>query len=151
MKTLKIFSLLAIVAILSSCSNDDDNNNQEIVLSESEIPTEIIAYKTTHFPENEIVNAIKDTEGNIVTYDIYLSGNFELDFNSNYEITDIDGISKLPDSVIPPVILDYVAQNYASNVITDWELEHNHQQIELNNGVELEFEMNGTFIRIDND
>lgn len=150
MKTLKIFSLLAIVAILSSCSNDDDTN-QEVVLSESEIPTEIITYKETHFPENEIIRAIKDTERNVVTYDIYLSENFELDFNSNYEITDIDGISKLPDSVIPQAILDYVAQNYASNVITDWELEFNHQQIELTNGVELEFELDGTFIRIDND
>ncbi len=151
MKTLKILSLLAFAVILSSCSDDDGNNNQEIVLSESEIPMEIMAYKTTHFPENGITKSIKDIEGSTVTYDLYLLGNFELDFNSTYEITDIDGISQLPDSVIPQSILDYVVQNYPSNVITDWELEFNQQQVGLNNGIELEFEMDGTFIRIDND
>ncbi|MFV0471370.1 MAG: PepSY-like domain-containing protein [Paludibacteraceae bacterium] len=80
-----------------------------------------------------------------------MSGNFELDFNSACEIIDIDGTSQLPNSVIPQAILDYVLRNYASNVIADWELELNYQQVELNNSVELEFEMNGTFIRIDND
>jgi hypothetical protein len=72
-----------------------------------------------------------------------------LGFNSSYEITDIDGTTQLPDSVIPQAILDYVAQSYPANFITDWELERNHQQIELNNGLELEFELNGAFIRID--
>ncbi|MFV0471373.1 MAG: PepSY-like domain-containing protein [Paludibacteraceae bacterium] len=144
MKSLKFLSLLFFVIIVASC--DDDN-----ILSQSEIPTKIMTYKTTHFPENGIVRAIKDTERNTTKYELYLSGNFELDFNSACEIIDIDGTSQLPNSVIPQAILDYVSQNYASNVITDWELELNHQQVELNNSVELEFEMNGTFIRIDND
>ena len=74
-----------------------------------------------------------------------------MDFNVNCEIIDIDGNMKLPKSVIPQALFDYVIQNYSANFITDWELEFNHQQIELDNGMELEFEMDGAFRKIDND
>ncbi len=151
MKLFKILSVLALMAFFSSCSKDDDDNDREVILAESEIPSAIMTYKTTHFPNNGISRAIKDTELNTITYELDLVGNFELDFNADYQITDIDGASKLPDSVIPQPLLDYVSQHYADNFITDWELEANYQQIALNNGVELEFEMDGTFLRIDND
>lgn len=150
MKQIKILALIALVALFSSCSEDDDID-QEVILAGSEIPSVITTYKTTHFPEHGILRGIKDTEGNTITYELYLEGNFELDFNANYEIVDIDGVSKLPDSVIPQPLLDYVLQHYAGNFITDWELESNYQQIELNNGVELEFAMDGTFQRVDKD
>jgi len=150
MKTLKVLTALIFATILVSCSNDDDGNN-DTILSENEIPSQILSYVSEHFPDNSIIKTIKDNDDNTTSYDVYLEGNFELEFNSNYEITDIDGTTKLPDSVIPQDILDYVGQNYADQYITDWELELTYQQIELNNGIELEFAMDGTFMRIDND
>ncbi len=148
MKLLKLFTVLFTVALLSSCS-DDDNNQLE--LKESEYPATIVAYKTAHFPGNDIQRIIKDSEDNSIHYDVYLSGRIELEFDADYKITDIDGVDKLPDSVIPQEILDYVAENYPNRHITDWELEGNYQQIELDNGIELEFNMDGTFIRVDKD
>jgi hypothetical protein len=152
MKT-KAILLVILMGTFISCSNDDDNNNDnyEKVIPEAQIPTELKSYVTTHFPSSTINKAVEDMFYNILTYDVYLSGNVALEFDSNYNIIDIDSNSELPDSVIPQAILTYVAANYASNFITDWELELNHQQVELNNDTELEFEMDGTFIRIDND
>ncbi len=144
-------ALLATTTILTSCESDDDNGPKETLLTGNEIPETLKTYVAVHFPENPIHRVIKDTENNIVSYDVYLEGNLELDFNSDYEIMDIDGISKLPDSVIPQAILDYVAEHYATHFITDWELENNYQQVELNHNVELEFELDGSFKRIDND
>ncbi|NLW30122.1 MAG: hypothetical protein GXY77_01545 [Fibrobacter sp.] len=73
-----------------------------------------------------------------------------LEFNRKNEIIDIDGVSQLPNSVIPEKILQYVTTNYPTNFITDWELDGKNQQIELDNGLDLEFNMNGDFLRIDN-
>jgi len=147
MKKISII-LCAFFVTLVSC-NDDDDQRSETNLSETEIPSSIKTYVETHFPSNTIDRAVMDTEHNVVTYDIYLSGNVELEFNSDLEIIEIDGRAQLPDSVIPPAILDYVAQNYPDNFITDWDLERDHQQIELDNGLDLEFTMTGEFIRID--
>lgn len=143
--------MFALFAMFTSCSSDDDDNSNHILLTNAEIPSEIIAYVSTHFPADSIIRAEREIENNVVTYDIYLNDSLNLEFNSEFEIIEIDGIAQLPDSVIPQPILDYVSQNYPSNFITGWELEANHQQVELNNGIELEFDMYGNFIRIDND
>ncbi|MGR7814043.1 PepSY-like domain-containing protein [Lacinutrix undariae] len=150
----KAATILALFAIIfTSCSNDDDNNSNdsEIVLTEAQIPSEITAYIAQHFPSNTTNTVIEDTDDNVITYEVYLSESVQLEFNSNFEIIEIDSLYQLPNSVIPQAILDYVVLNYPTNFINGWELEYNHQQIDLNNNIELEFEMNGDFIRIDND
>ena len=147
---LSAITMLVFLTILTSCSSDDDNIN-DVLLSEAEIPTAIKTYIETHFPSNTIVRAEKDTENNTITYEIYLNENINLEFDSASNIIDGDGVIQLPNSVIPQSILDYVSVNYPNNVITDWELEFNRQQVELNNNIKLAFEMNGNFIRIDND
>jgi hypothetical protein len=132
-------------------NDNDDDDETEVVLTESEIPGEIKTYITTHFSNNTILRAIKETENNVITYNVFLNVNVELTFNQNFQITEVESSLELPDSVIPTPILEYVALNYATNFITDWELENNYQQVELNNGTELEFTLDGVFIRIDND
>ena len=143
MKTIKILSLLLLSAVLvMSCSSDDD----EIV---SETPQEIEAFVNTYFPNNAIVRVTMDPADNMSTYDVTLAGNIELEFNSKKELTSVESRTKLPDSLIPANIRSYVTTNYPQNYIVGWELEATYQQVELNNGVELEFTMNGEFIRVD--
>lgn len=151
MKTKSIF-LAILLAVFISCSEDDnDNGDYEKVIPEAEIPAQLKTYVATHFSSNTINKAVEEMDDNVLTYDIFLSENVTLEFNSDLNIIDIDSNSELPDSVIPEAILIYVEANYPNDIITDWELELNHQQIELNNDTELEFKMDGTFIRIDND
>jgi|SRR5699024_2101601 len=126
----------------TSCDKDK-------VLPSSEIPEEISNYISTHFPDNTIQQVTKEKDDFVVTYDVLLDGNFSLEFNRKKEIIEIDGTTKLPDSVIPEKILQYVATHYPDNFITDWELEDKHQQVGLDNDLDLEFSMEGEFIRID--
>jgi hypothetical protein len=130
---------------------DIDDNDDETILTEAETPVEIISYIQTHFASSTIIFAIKETDDSVLTYEIILSENVTLEFNSLYQIMDIDGNAQLPATVIPQAILDYVSQNYPNNFITDWELEDMHQEVELNNEMELEFTLDGVFIRVDND
>lgn len=146
MKVMNISSIVALALsaiVLISCDS-------EKVLTASEIPGEITEYVSTHFPNNNLLQVVKDVDGLTTTYDVTLSDNITLEFNRNKEITDIDGNTQLPESVIPTEISQYVATNFPNNVITDWELEDRHQQVGLDNGTDLEFSMNGEFIRIDN-
>lgn len=138
-----LFILLSLVMIsLSSC-------DKETVLTSNQVPEEISNYMEQHFPNNRILQVIKDQDGFTKSYDVILEGGFSLEFNKKKEITEIKGVSKLPDSVIPDRILVYVVENFPSNFIVEWELEDKHQQIELDNGLDIEFTLNGDFIRID--
>lgn len=143
MKSFKIICLLLLsLTLMMSCSSNDD----EIV---TETPQEIEAFVKMHFDNNAILKITKEMSGDSYTYDVKLAGNIELEFNSKKENTSIESATKIPDSVIPANIRSYVTTNYPSNFIIGWELEATHQQVELNNSVELEFTMSGEFIRID--
>ena len=137
-------SLVAIALTLSliSCAKDE-------VIPVSELPAEMKAYISIHFPSNTILQVVKDVDGLTKTYDVLLSERISLEFNRQKEIIDIDSEIALPNSVIPEQIRQYVTANYPSNVITDWELDDRNQQVQLNNGLDLKFNMNGDFLRID--
>jgi|BioPla2DNA2_1021312.scaffolds.fasta_scaffold08771_2 hypothetical protein len=138
-------SLAAIamaVFLLTGCE-------KEQFIQSSDLPREISTYILTHFPDNTILQAVIERDGLTKTYNIILSENISLEFNRKKEIIDIDSETKLPDSVIPAKILQYVTTNYPDNFITDWELDNKNQQVQLNNGLDLEFNMNGDFLRID--
>lgn len=123
---------------------------KEIITPSDDLPVEISTYLTIHFPKNTIVQVIKDLDGLTKTNDILLSENISLEFNRKKEVIAIDGVTQLPNSVIPEKILQYVNINYPTQFITDWELDFDNQQIELNNGLDLEFNKKGDFLRIDN-
>jgi hypothetical protein len=123
---------------------------KEIITPSDDLPVEISTYLTIHFPKNTIVQVIKDLDGLTKTYDILLSENISLEFNRKKVVIAIDGVTQLPNSVIPEKILQYVNINYPTQFITDWELDFDNQQIELNNGLDLEFNKKGDFLRIDN-
>lgn len=144
MKLLKsvTFLILSMVTTLALA--------QDKVVLYSQVPSEIKDYVTTHFPKHSVIQSEIDMEGLSKQYELILSEGIELKFNNKNQIVEIDGKSKLPDNVIPKKIRQYILTNYPSNVITDWEIDGKNQQIGLDNDLDLEFKMNGDFIRIDN-
>jgi len=104
---------------------------------------------STNFPDNTILQVVKDSEGISMTYDVLLSENINLEFNRKKEIIEIKAKSKLPNSVIPEKILQHVSTNYPDNFITSWELDDGKQQVKINNGLELEFDKNMDFLKLD--
>lgn len=125
--------------------------DKETILPETKVPAEITNYVDTHYPANPIIQVTKDNDGFKLTYDIVLQDFTKLEFNRKKEIIEIQSPNKLPDSVIPTKILEYVFKNYASNWIISWDLDDKRQKVELNNGLEIEFSTNGDFLRIDAD
>lgn len=145
MKTRSLLLFLSAffaIGTLSSCE-------KETILPESDWPSEIVSYVETHFSDLVILQVVKDKEGLKKTYDVRLEGGFKLEFDRKIEVIEIQGTGRLPDSVIPAKILEYVNQNYPENYIIEWELEGKNQEVKLDNSLELEFTMSGEFLRID--
>jgi|SRR5690554_4337433 len=145
--------LFAIAGLLfTSCDQDDGfGPGKERIIEAANLPVEIQNYVSTHFSEYSIVKAIEEKEPNGLEYEVYLSGGYGLEFNTYLHVTEIKGASRLPDSVISESILNYTNLHYPDLYIRKWEWEHTYQQVELNNGIELEFTTTGEFIRVDSD
>lgn len=144
MKNSKIFFLLMLpifTFLVLGCEKED-------TVDESNLPPSISTYLQTHFPSCNILKVVKDSEDNQPSYDIDLDCGVNIEFYATGKVIDIDSNSKLPDSVIPEMILDYTATNYPNDFIIGWELEGVNQQVQLNIDIELEFDMDGNFLRL---
>lgn len=146
MKNLKLiqhaFFGVLFTASVSACAQDK-------IVAYNEVPQTIQTYVSQHFPHHKVLQSEMENKLNSKEYEIVLSGNVKLEFDKNNQIKSIDAKSQLPESVIPAKIAAYVKTNYPNNFMKEWELKKNKQKVELDNGLELEFSLNGDFLKID--
>jgi hypothetical protein len=121
------------------------NCKKETPVPGANLTSEIKTYITTHFPDQIITRSTKGLE----FYEVALDDLTKLKFGFNSTVIDIEALRKLPDSVIPVRILEYVSLNYPNNYIIGWELDDINQKVELDNEIDLKFNINGDFLFID--
>lgn len=138
----KLFVLAFVAFLFASCE-------KETIMPENELPGEIINWVNTHFPETQILQAVRDKDEFDLSWKLILTGGYALEFNRKGEIIEIDGNSKLPDSVFAAGVLSYVNMRFPDQYITGWELDGRYQQVKLAGGLELYFTLKGEFLRID--
>ena len=123
---------------------------QETPIKNTELPAQATGFITKNFSKNTIHHAIKDTDGSKVTYEVMLDNGTEIEFLADGTWKEVDGKNKaIPTGYIMKPILDYVKKNYASASVTHIDKGLNDIDIDLSNGVELEFDLKGKFLRID--
>lgn len=142
-KSIQFLVLLSVVSVLTVACD------KESIVGADGLPSKAQTYISQHFPGHEIVQVVKERDDLRTSFEVYLSEGYHLDFNKQGEIQGVEGTNKLPDSVVPAKILTYVNANYPEQFIIDWELEDRGQEVKLNNRLELVFDKNGNFLRLD--
>ena len=143
---MKKISLILVAISLFVFSNA---NAQKKYLAVSETPGQIISYINVHFPKSEIISVKKDKEVLKTEYKVKLNTMVELEFDGNFSIKKIESKSALPQSVVPEKIVAYIHKNYPNNKILEWKKEKKGQKIELDNDIDVVFDLNGKFLGID--
>ena len=143
---MKKISLILVAISLFVFSNA---NAQKKYLAVSETPGQIISYINAHFPKSEIISVKKDKEVLKTEYKVKLNTMVELEFDGNFSIKKIESKRALPQSVDPEKIVAYIHKNYPNNKILEWKKEKKGQKIELDNDIDVVFDLNGKFLGID--
>lgn len=143
----KIMTMVAIAAAallgLQSCEKNDE------LIGESKLPSAAQTFLQENFPSEAIQSVVKDYDDGTHTYKVSLSDGTYIEFKKNGEWKEIENrTSGIPESAIPAKIMEYINANYPDNFIID--IEHNrHYDVELDSGLDLDFNSNGEFLRID--
>lgn len=83
-------------------------------------------------------------------YDVILNDGTEIDFDNDGAWKSIDcGNASVPASIVPKAISNYVKKNYKGKRIVEIEIDRNKYEIQLSNGMELEFDRAGNFLKVD--
>lgn len=147
MKKLLISVAVATAALLTlqSC----DKNDERIDLQN--LPTTAQNFVAANFPGATVTSAVKDYDDIWgYNYDVILSDGTHIEFDEDGEWREVENrVSGVPTSVIPAKIVEYVSTNYAAWFVVDIEKERGYN-VELSNDLDLDFDSDGNFVRIDN-
>lgn len=114
------------------------------------LPETITAFVKQHFPNATIAGIEPDNDHGGVEYDVYLSDGTELDFDVNNQWETVEcRASGVPAAFIPQAIANYVKSNYQNMTIAKIHKEYHGYEIELSNGLELNFDKSGNFMGMD--
>ena len=151
MKKIILTGFIALSLLLSttSCDNDDDHDT---VINATDLPAQAGTLVTTYFPNATYLTVKKqnraDNDGSI--YDVFLTNGFEIDFDAAGNWIDIDGNHQaISVELVPEKINTYVTANYTNLFITSIDKEPTYIEVELSNNLELVFDLQGNFLRID--
>ena len=143
MKNLAFTLRLLIVSIVFVACDE------EKLISIDKLPATAQTFLHTHFPSQEAIRIEKDRDN----YDVYLANGVQIDFTKSGDWDDVECRGQeLPASIIaliPASIPAYVAEHYPNQFISGVNKEHFGYEIDLSGYMELEFNTNGGFLRID--
>lgn len=147
---MKTKSNLAI-CLLAGLAFGFSANAQKTVITKAALPANAQTFLKTHFPGQEPNNIIEDKETFSKDYKVQFANYIEVEFDAKGNWEEVDGNhSAIPMTIVPKNIASYVKSNFANAIITKIDKGNWGYEVNLSNGVELEFNSKGNFLRIDN-
>lgn len=114
------------------------------------VPEAVSAFVKQYFPNATITGVEIDNEHGGTEYDIYLSDGTQIDFDVNNQWDKVEcHTNGVPAALVPQAIATYVKNNYQNLAITKINKEYHGYEIELANGLDLNFDKSGHFMGVD--
>ncbi|MFP8895856.1 MULTISPECIES: PepSY-like domain-containing protein [Chryseobacterium] len=124
---------------------------QDRAITANQLPKTAKNFLAIHFKGIPVNSAIEDREiYGVDEYKVYLTNGMKMEFDSSGNWKEVDGKhQKIPYGFIPASIRNYSTKNFPNTYIIKIEKKRWSYKAELSNGLELEFDRNGNFKKID--
>lgn len=146
MKLHKIALALAMVAALTACEKETTSQDatnlpakaQDLISQNFSSGISLVKTETNTFGKKE--------------YDVILTDGSSISFNSSGEWEEIETPNNLavPEGLVPTAIANYVRAKHAGTSIVGIDIEKKGFEVNLSNGVKIDFDKAGNFIKYDN-
>lgn len=125
-------------------------NAQKVVIQKADLPKAAQEFLNKEYAKTAWAIGKKETKAKKIKYEVTLADGVEIEFKENGEWKEIDGKGHMiPSHLIPMKINEYVMKHYSAEKITKIEKSNKKTEVKLSNGIELKFDLNGNFVKID--
>lgn len=143
---LKLATLLAVVFVFGSCEKEE-------IIDVNGLPSMASNFLNENFNEIKVLSVIREKETLSGTeYQVLLNNGVEVKFDKSGNWIEVDArenLASIPTGFILAPIVSYVVDNYKDAGVNSIEKENYGFDVELTNGLDLVFDKDGKFIRID--
>ncbi|MEJ5145123.1 PepSY-like domain-containing protein [Sphingobacterium sp. MYb388] len=145
MKKIKTMAIVALVA-LSTVSYA-----QKKVINSNQLPANAQTFIKNNFASNQITSTIEEKE-NLLSkeYQVILNNGTKIEFDKSGNWEEVDGHNNaIPLKFVPKSIQNYVTKSFPNTHIVKIKKSSRKFEVEISNGLELEFNKKGQFTKID--
>lgn len=141
-----LLSVLLVLGLATVAVARDDYSRDASVLPEAARTTISNNFKA----KISLIKIDKDF-GRISEYEVILTDGSEISFDSkgNWRQVETNAKTAVPRAFVLEGIRDFVKKNHAGQNVVGIEKERNGFEVELANGIDLKFDLNGKFIKYD--
>ncbi|WP_294214061.1 PepSY-like domain-containing protein [uncultured Chryseobacterium sp.] len=135
-----------ILTLMTGCVYGQDR-----VINQNQLPKTAKNFLLANFRGVPIASAIEDREiDGVDEYKVRLGNGMKVEFDSKGNWKEVDGEhQKVPNGFVPAAIRNYVAKNFPNTYMTKIKKERWKYKADLSNGLDIEFDRNGNFSKID--
>ena len=121
------------------------------VLQVNQLPEPAQAFIQKHFDAKNVSHVIEEDEFfSSKEYKVALANGTQIEFDSKGNWTEIDSDRQpIPPGVVPNTIQQYISKSFPKNEVVHISRSSREYEVELASGIDLEFDRNGKFKRID--
>ena len=115
-----------------------------------QLPAQAKVFISSHFKELKVATTKMDTEFMDKKYDVIFTTGEKVEFNKNGVWTEVKCVNTpVPEKIIPVEIKSYMRQNYPGVFVKGIEHDKKGYDVELSNGLDIEFNNNFQVVDID--
>lgn len=123
---------------------------QKTIITKEQLPQQAQTFVNSYFSNQPLSYIMKDFDDYSVEYDVHFNNGMEIEFNSKGDWKEVNGeYQAIPTGFIPKKIVNYVSAQFPGTTITKIEKNPFKYEVKLANGLELDFNTSGDFVRID--
>ena len=116
----------------------------------SDLPAQAQAFIQKYFNISDVAVIQAEDFGRSREYDIRLKNGTEIDFDYQGNLKSINcEVSPVPEGIVPELITSYVKLHYPQHFIVEYTINYRRLEVELSNGIDLIFDLEGHFIGVD--
>jgi len=144
MKRMIIAAMASVVVCMSACAEKTQ------LVKFNELPQKAQTFIETYFNAADISFVKMEKDGLHNDYDVRMTDGTEIDFDHDGSLEQVDCNTKaVPAGIVPEKITTYVAEHFAGAFIVKYEIDRRELKVELNNSLDLEFDKQGNFLRVE--
>lgn len=143
----KLMILAAILFSLGTITAKADNDR---MITVNQLPQKSQTFIKQHFPNEKVAYAKYERDFLDSTYEIVFTSSAKIEFFKNGDWKEVDcKYSTVPADIVPAQITAYIQQNWPDASIVKIDRDKRDYEVQLNNRLELTFDLNFNLIEID--
>lgn len=139
----KFLSVIMLSAMLVSFAQDKP-------IKYNQVPKTGQQFVDKYFGVKQVGSVLLDDDFFSKEYKVYLANGTKIEFDGDGSWKEVNGNrNAIPTGFIPAKVLNYVKRSFPNTKITKIERDRSEIEVKLNNGLEVKFDKNGNFKKID--